>query len=287
MKKLLYILILGLFTVSLQGQFINTRPVYAIQGSAGVDYCDEYDAVLAAFGTAPHDTIKAHQNALVDSLATNGYWARMGVFCVYASHDSVDGIINWTNPGTFNSDLQGGLNWTEFYGLTANGSSGYISTNFTPGSDSTAGNFFNNDCTVGVYLQEASNTGYVLSCYEATQRIFYRASDGTNSSYYINSNTNNGKNNTTSNGCHIITRTAPKADALYINSSTAFDSGTTESVALPNVELTLLAKIQGTQVFGTNTVAIFFIMDGINATEAGEIIGFLEDYMDDIGNGLP
>ena len=291
MKKLLIIPILFL-TVLCSAQFTKSGGSFLKSGTAFLNvppvdlYCSEYDTVLAAFGTLPHDTIKTKQNAMVYSLDSMGVWDRMAVFYVFAAHEeSSESLINWITPGTYDADNVSSTTWAQWQGYTGDGASDYISTNFNPYTDST--HYGNNNGTVAIYLrtniQEAAT---VYGSYGAGTIIRVAPRNTSDVCYYrINAADNSYATNTDSRGLWIATRRGHNETELYRNGS-HFDNETTESAGIPNAEITILNYYPGVGNYSTHQVAIAFIMDAVSDDEASKINTIIERYMDSIGTGV-
>lgn len=286
MKRIYSILIGLLLLTSLQGQIL-VHSNYSAPPTPPAGYCVDYQDVLTAFGTQPHDTIKTKQNAMVYSLDSAGYWDRMDVFYIFAAHEaSTESLINWIAPGTCDADNVSATAWTIWEGYTGDGVADYISTNYNPSVN--AVNISIDNFTAGIYLRiNKQENPAVFGATSGGSYIYLvprDVSDGLSGS--INSAADIiTPSSVNSSGLWLVTRTASNATAVYRNGG-AFDSEADVSGVLVNQEITVL-KRNGAATFSTNQVSIFFVMNGVvNATEAGKINVIIEKYMDSLGRGV-
>ena len=290
MKRILSIIAALLLITAANGQFTKSGGTLLRTGSSFMavaeeptpDFYDEYDIIYAAFATKPHDTIADLQEALVYSLDTAGYWARMDYFSV-AAHQYEDGtLINWINPVLNDATNVSSTAWTQFVGYNGDGSADYINTNWNPSTDGI--NFSQDDCSIGIFLMEniQEDNVYVFGAYEGTHQTYFRPYSTTGGlGGAISSNaTFAAAGVTDARGLWIVTRTASNATAVYQNRTT-MDTDTDASTGLPNSSMGILNRI-GANGYSSNTYAIFFAMDGVNQTEADEISEILNAYITSI-----
>jgi hypothetical protein len=294
MKKIYGILIGLLLLVPLQGQIL-IHSNYTLPAPP-VSYYAEYDVVYDAFSAPPSSAIATIQEALVYSLDTMDFaggasvWDRMDVFEVYASQNSTDALINWFNPGTFDADNVSATAFTTSEGFTGDGVADYISTNWIPSSD--AINYAQNSGTIGIYLRDATteasgghacgyrNTGananMVLAVNDGAGAATWRINSA--SAVYENSA------NAATAGFYLVTRRGATDSEFYKN-GTSVEADDQASLGLPPVEFHVL-KSNGTSVFTTHQVSIFFVMNGITDAEATAINTVIETFMDALGKGV-
>jgi hypothetical protein len=298
MKRLIFIPLL-IFSLTISAQFTKSGGTFLKSGNAFIStptedlYCDEYDAVLAAMTTDPSATNMGYQNTMVEALVDGGYWTRFGLFYVFATEINTGGeaLINWKDPGTHDADNVGSMAWGQYLGYQG-ASNDYISTNWTPQTDSTY--YKKNSGSCGIYLVDAvdgKDDDWAFNCTDNdlnhSIRLNTRSLDGTlyytvNSLYY-----NQGYvANTITTGLFIITRRAVSGTAsiqAYRNGS-SIDSDNKVSSLLPNVEMTLLGN--AINEYSLNQVAIFFTLNAVSTEEAAAINTIIEAYMDAIGTGV-
>jgi len=291
MRKLLLILSLFALLLNAEGQILR-YPFYAPKASAttvdSANWETEYKTVYYEMATPPGIDTADWQNDLVEGLVDGGFWADMDLLYIFANRVQADALINWIDPGTFNADNPTSTAFVKYFGFQGNGADDYISTNYIPDTDAT--NATLNSTAVGIYLlddEAGSGTDYAFSAYESTTirtDLRARAADD-NVNAYVNSGGIGSAANTTTKGMFIISRTASNATGIYLGQNT-LDTDTDASVDTPNVEMYLFGKVSGTQYFGSNSAAIFFIMSGVTAANADDIDTIIETYMDKIGAGV-
>jgi hypothetical protein len=293
MKRLIFIPLL-IFSLTLSAQFTKSGGTFLKTGSGFMTaptvpaedlYCDKYDAVLAAYGTPPHDTIKIIQNALVYSLDTAGLLNRMDLLYIHCNNNSANALINWINPGTYNADLPEGNEptFTANKGFTgASASQLRISTNFNPGSGTH--NFTLNDCAIGVVtldnLQEDGALYGTTSDFGTFIRFLPRNTSN-QAQLFMNDGVGEARTHANSAAGHWIgSRTASDAGDIFYN-GVALDFFYIEaSDAIPNYELFIFNDRNS---YSSNSVAIFYVMDGVDATDADEINDIIQAYLTSMG----
>jgi len=205
MKKLLYILFL-LLSVGLQAQklsdhnrvltFYNQNVVHHEAG--GPTYETEYQALLDVWGTDPHDTIKTDQNALVDSLKTNEYWARMDLLGVFAQNNETNALVDWMHPDSTFTNVSSTA-FTAWQGFEGDGSADYINTNRNLSSETS--NYVLDDASFGVYCRnDIDEQGAVLGAEDGTNDCYLYPHFSGAAYYKINCNGNESNASTASTG---------------------------------------------------------------------------------------
>jgi hypothetical protein len=293
MKRLIIIPLLFL-TLFCNAQFIKGGGMFLKSGNTfvsvppvpPVDYTAEYDTVLAAFSTQPHDTIKTLQNALVYSLDTAGYWDRMDLLYIFAAHDSVNGYVNWIDPGTFDAFVGAtGYIFTQWEGFTGDGSASRIRSGYIPSEDTI--NYSRNSASMGVYLRLGPDVALrtVVGTYASGNdyRLAYKNNSDNTSQWQINSASSVYETSSAyPPGLFIVSRTAANACALYKNGASV-EAVADASAGLSDAEFYMLDIGTGS----AQQVSIVYLMNGTaNATEADKINDIFETYMDGIGSGI-
>lgn len=286
MRKLFISLSLLLFLLPLNGQ-IGRYPFYTVTSPS--PYCIEYQAVLAAMTTDPSNDIKDYQNTMVEALIAGGYWARMDQLLIFATEVNTgsEALINWISPGTYDADNVDATAWTTLEGYTGDGTDDYISTNLNPG-DGGSYHYTLDDATIGIYLRtDLTESSSVCGSNDGTNRISLALRYPDNQ-YFIRVNQNasellSGIAGATT-GLHVITRTASDAVSYYRNGGLV-KTDTDASSAIPNMELYVL-RMNGASFWSVHQVSIYFVMDGIDSTDAAAINTIFETYMDALGTGV-
>lgn len=120
----------------------------------GVTYAAESLLIFAAFTTPPSTARKALIDACVVSLKTAGVWAKGDKLGVEAAADAQAALINWINPGTFDSVAVNSPAFAADRGYTSDGVSAYVDTNFNPAT--AAGKFVRNSACFGIWSRTST-----------------------------------------------------------------------------------------------------------------------------------
>jgi hypothetical protein len=291
MKRLIFIPLL-IFSLTLSAQFTKSGGTFLKTGSGFMTaptvpaedlYCDKYDAVLAAYGTPPHDTIKIIQNALVYSLDTAGLLDRMDILYIHCNNNAANALINCSNPGTYNATLPEGYEprLAVDSGFVGNSVSGlYVSSNFNASSGTHS--YTLNSASIGVVILNTS-----LAQYES----IYGANDWTNDTRFssrtaggevyssINTNDYAYAGNTYGYGHFLSTRTASNAGQVYRNGSSLSVSNVATSTAIPNTELVLLSNGSSNS---DATIALFYVLDGITLADQTKLNTIVQTFLTDM-----
>jgi hypothetical protein len=275
------------------------KPVFATNEHVAIEISDStmwkdipiwssaYQTVYTAMTTKPSADVANAQNNMVKSLVAGGYWARISQFLVFANPYNAAGEanINWKNPGTYNGDNQGAA-WValEGYSGTGNTLAGWYSTNFIPSADSS--NYKTNSATVGIYLRTATaDAGYTFSSYTSGKSTALTVRNVSNQ-IVSQINTGNGANKANpadGSGLFLLTRTANARWDVYRNGA-AFVYDTQQAGGLSTGEFKIFSRNAGE--YSSVQASIWFLMNGVNSTEAAAINTIIETYMDVIGKGV-
>jgi hypothetical protein len=287
MKRLIHIVFLLFLSIYLSAQVVTTNVYFNTSAGVVVDYNDEYDTVLVAFTTDPHDTVNTKFNNLVQTLVDSSYWDRMDVLAIMACHTDGDDeyMVNWIDPGTndlYLSDPANPMAFTAFEGVE-NAALAYLRS-YIPSSAAT--HYAQNDGTIGIYLRTASiaEAYQVLHANSTYDVMMVPVNASNNFIARINNGTTDfSQANTTSNGLFIMTRTAANVASFYRNGTQLgadFTGGTSGVVDV------LIGVLNGGAGRSTNQASIFFIMDGITDAEASGLNEIFEDFMDSLYTGV-
>lgn len=288
MKRIITFILFALLLLPLEGQ-IGRYPFYTVTSPS--PYCIEYQAVLAAMTTDPSNDIKDYQNTMVEALIAGGYWARMDQLLIPATEVNTGGeaLINWINPGTYDADNVDATAWTTLEGYTGDATDDYISTNFNPG-DGGSYNYTLDDAAIGLYLRTdlVEETGSVFGSYAGTNDRISLTPHLEDNQYLIRVNQPSSGSLAgiagATTGLHVITRTASDAVSYYRNGGLV-KTETDASSAIPNMELYVL-RMNGAGVGSAHQFSIYFVMDGIDSTDAAALNTIFETYMDALGTGV-
>lgn len=288
MKKLLILISLILFSVSLQAQFIMSRNNYVPPASASAPptYVAQYQAVLDAMTTDPTGDTLTWQNELVDSLVTYGgttkYLDRMSWLYIPATTNNGNGeaLINWANPGTWTAQVVSTPVWTRLKGYSTDALTKYLDTGWNPSSDSSK--YKRDDASIGSYVTVAGaleQAGVVGNAQNGIVPLY--------STQWFAGNINaiNGPGvagqSSRPTGFFIITRTSRTLSTIYSNGISRATSDQASSTLNPNDWRIL----EDWFAYTTSTVGIAFAGLSFTTAEIVQLNRFFERYMDHIGSG--
>jgi len=251
----------------------------------------EYQVIYDAFTFKPDGPIANAQDVLVDSLTTYGgnYLSRMDQLFVFATsyNNGDEALINWVSPGTLDGDNLTGTLWTALEGYTGNGIDDDIIPNFNLNDNGV--NYTLDDGSIGIYTRlNIQGTGNSFGAYDATNRTSLsprNTSDQYTARINITSGTTMQGSNTNSSGLFILTRTASNVCSLY-RAGSLVETEADVSTAIPDAWMLILTTSGVGGFYSANQASIWFIMDGVSATEAAQLDRFFETYMDAIGKGV-
>lgn len=260
---------------------------YNLGKTAAVNYEAQYQKVYNSFTTKPDASIASAQNTFVKSLVDSGFWDRMDLLYIFANNSSVNALINWKNPGTYNCvELgTGALTFEALGGFRGDGSS-YLNTGWNVSTNSV--NYTLNSATLGAYLN--------LTMPEGNNEVILGASDDTNYSHIkipqgggiyasiINAGSGGSSvsDTTNSNGMFISTRRAVDDLAGYKN-GIAIAGGDAASGAKPDASLFILNRSGSTPLTSKNKISLAFAMNGITTADASILNNMISTYMTAIG----
>jgi len=301
MKKVLSIIITLLFITNINILSQNRGGMFHKFGSSVLtanhitesQYCPEFQAVYNAFNTKPHADTAAFMNAMVYSLDTAGLLDKMDLLYILANNNSYNANINWINPSTFTLTDPDTTNpqFFRYQGYRGNGSSMYLSTNYTPYNHETK--VSTNSVTLGAWMVDwpttsgvavGANDPYsVRTEIQAYSKATYprgfanSAGNATNPSTAIGAEA----------GLHIITRRSSSDNEYYCNNVSIATSTAASSTNSCQNEVFILAKSSYTGT-GSSTpfngrLGIVFYMAGITDNEASILFTIFDTYMTAIG----
>jgi hypothetical protein len=92
-------------------------------------------AVISRFSADPGALRDAYVNSLVERVTGCGVWANLDYLRICAAHDEQANTIDWIN-GTYTATKVGTVTFTADAGRTGNGTTGYYTSGFNPGTAS-------------------------------------------------------------------------------------------------------------------------------------------------------
>ena len=254
------------------------------------DFCDEYQAVYDVFLVKPGIDTAMAQNAMTDSLVSQGYWARMDFLHIQANNTAANAYINWLNPGTFDLTDPGSTDpaFTTYEGTTGDGND-YLDTDYKLSEDTINVTRISNTIICYIRNETGWSSAYALGTktsnrYHGLRPIVQDKQQSVlNALGFQNYETGN------SSGIHIVTRIAHDVTAGYRNGILL---GTDTYVSYPLTDLVQNILIHAVNNDGTPDylsifqISIEAIMDGVDQDDVTGLTTIFETYMDAIGKGV-
>ena len=242
----------------------------------GPVYCSEFQAVYNSWTTKPSDTVAGYYNTMVETIVDGDIWIKGEFFDFFSTHtnDASEGLVNWINPGTFNSSLLNNPTFTAYQGFLNNSTTtSRIDLNFNPSTNG-IGISQNNICVImglGTDLDEVSYDLYS----GATYIIRLRSRSANNTRSYINSSGYGTNANTNSIKHYAISRGNSANYDLYFNLTKA--TNTLVSTGLCNVSL---------YTGGNKQTRYVSLWSYLTEAEITIVINAIETCLDSLGTGL-
>jgi hypothetical protein len=233
--------------------------------------------------TLPSASGQTLQNDLVVSLKSAGIWNDLDIFYVFATDgDSDFSRINWKNPSSFEVVETGTVTFNTNQGWNAT-SGGYLATNFTPSTQSTAYTVndasriyydYDNDSTVPAIAYDGNvvvTTNFNADCWNGTN---------VNTMKIASENNIGGTFDNTGTGLKMIQRTASATIDLYNNSP----SGTTRFQSSTGLDIyphTILRYGSGSGNYSSNICSLFGMGASLSGMET-DLYTTINNYMNSI-----
>lgn len=255
-------------------------------------YCAEYQVVYDSFTTKPSNAIAQQQNLLVKTLVDTGVWTKMDVFYILAGHINDDGesLINWINPGTFDSTLVNAPNFVALEGFTGDGLTSYINSNYIPSID--AINLSLNSASIGVYSRtDVSNGRYDMgSDIGGNINSLKFSSLWTGLGFFLRVNTASSSflaSILNSLGFYIINRVLSTHQEGYKNKIREINGARVSTGVTTNEVFICASNNNGVAShFSTRQLSLAFIGGGLTQSDVNTFTDAFEAYMDSNGKGV-
>jgi hypothetical protein len=301
MKKLIFIplLILSIlcnaqFTKG-GGTFLKTTNSFITTPSIPVDYDDDVDTYISGLSTQLGSTFLGYLDTFVTDLK-----ADMGITNLSDAFDIMYVFANETEEAgkrnlvgrSYDCTNQHSTTWTQYRGFTGNGSTDYLTTGYTPNTHKVR--LSQNSASFGYYARVAatpSGNRECMGCGQASPDSYFAMVETPGVYIYLNDATNlvfTPNPDATSAGMFILCRPNSTNINYYRNKSVRLSSDATTSVAVPNVELVILAgNSSGTiENFSANELSFAFVGRNLTADEVGYVTDRFEIFMDSLGYGI-
>ena len=247
------------------------------------------NAVVAAGGSVGA-TQRGYVNTLITSLKAHSLWTIQERIWLHASENIKQATIDIVNLGV--ATEVSSPSFTASQGYTGNGSSSYLDTGWSSGS-----NYTQNSASISAYIRtsRAGNNNYaalarVDTATTGTSDMIWPLSGGV-FSYDVNDGAfSNQPANTNAQGFWTASRTGASTLALYKNSnSTAFGTATTASGSLAsntNFYIGARSNNNSAEWFSTDQIAITTIGAGMSAANVAQFQTDLNAYMTSLGTNV-
>ncbi len=239
-------------------------------------------ALFARFSGTLSDTDKENMNALIVSAKANGWWNKLDVFYVFAiGTNATDSRLNWKST-SFNASGGVSPTWTAYRGITGNGSTQYLSTNYNPTTNGT--NFVSGSQSLGIYSRTEANGAYVeVGGYDGTCTAPFIRSGGSTLSY-IASCSASSLASSSSLGFFLSQRVSTTTNKFYRNGTlTQTDSISSSSVLNTTIFIGARSNAGTPVVFSPRQIAAITIGGAMTDTEALTMANDINTYMTAIG----
>ena len=240
--------------------------------------------------TDPGSARKAILAELIDDLVADGLWAKLDAAWLLASDIAGNARVN-LKSSSYTLSENGGLTFTADQGYQGNGTTGYLSTGYTPSVNGSQ--FTQNSASMGGYVRNSrttdqlwglmgcdgnptGNTSYLYPKVASVGAI-YSLTGGFVATAVTNAQ-----------GMWISSRTSSTARALYRNGSSITTSSAT-ATGRPNREVLILASMQdnGTPAgYSGDQVSFAFIGSGLTSAEQLLLTDRVMQYLSAIAGTL-
>jgi hypothetical protein len=222
-------------------------------------------------------------NTFITCLKSASLWSTMDRYWLLAGENTQSALTDMVGLSLATNH---GSTFTPSQGYTGNGSSFFVDTGYTAGT-----NYTQNSAVYGGQVQTsrttatgspaefgADNAGFTQNAV----LIPYNSSN--NFSVVLNATTPSAGSATNAQGSYIISRTGASAGAAYKN-GTSFSTFATASTGLPGVTFYVGANHQGGSAnsFSTDQISSFFAASGWNSTQATNFESCQNAMMTSIG----
>jgi hypothetical protein len=245
--------------------------IQTLSGFSDADAEAFFARVTTAGGTLT-STEQVAINQLVLDMKTAGIWNSMKAIYPMVGASAAACAQNLKSSsftGTFSSG------WTfASTGVTPNGTSAFMETNFNPRNDTTG---FNQHLSMYSRTQNTIVSGVQMGAYDNVSEMnifqYFSALSLKGSSFYSYPTTAVTSNNSNTRGLQITSRTANNMVKLFFNGSLLNTNTTTETLTRPNISVYIGASrwVSGPNQYTPHQNAFSSIGDGLTDTQASDL----------------
>jgi len=224
-------------------------PFFLIWANLGQHWCAEAQLYFNNLSQQPSLSNKIAYNTFFETLVADGNYAELDRLWIFASEYKSNALVSLINPTSNPCTLFGSPVWSQYGGISGNGTSSYVNLNFTPSVDGV--NYSLNDCSAGWYNRTAGQIALPMAGVQTTSKClsYVKYTDG-KCYYAINSKTETNFVQADELALQSIRRTASNAIAYFVRGSSV-STNTTASTSLPTASLLVGATM-------VNNVPAFF-----------------------------
>lgn len=271
------------------------QPVYFVSGGPGGGGDDALDAEYliyeAAMSVQPSSTWRTAASQLFVSLRTALGETSLGdaldIMYILAAETEQAALLNTVNPGTHNATNVNSVAFEASRGMTGNGSSSYLDTNYNPSTQGV--NFITNSASMGVYSRtnsiEASGVdmGIHAGFMQPSTRIYSRVTS-TQGNIGINDSSSTSFNGSVNSLSLFVLNRASSSDRRLYQAGSELVSLPATSASIPSFTMTIGA-LHGSSFssFSQRQYAFAFMGRSMDATEQSDFYDAIQTFMTAIG----
>lgn len=257
-------------------------------GGGGLD--PEYETYQNAMSVAPGSTWANAANQLfIDlkaALGETNLSDALDIMYILAAETEQAALLNAVNPGTHNATNVNSVAFEASRGMTGNGTSSYLNTNYNPNTQ--AVNFLLNSASFGIYSRTdiiESKIDMGMTDGSTRCQIMSRSGfPGASPQYGVNFNGTEIIAVADSLSLGVANRSASNS-LQYYKTGVSIDTGTSVSTTIPNQNFAICAWLSsGTpSFFSTRQYAFAFAGRSMDATEQSDFYDAVQTFMAAIG----
>jgi len=244
-------------------------------------FCAQSLAFFARLATQPTLARKTLYNSMIASLVSAGVWGKLDALYMFAAADQATALTNLVSPN-FGATAVNSPAFTADHGISGNGTSAYINTNFNPVS--AGGQYALNSAHLSCWDLTAQNSGQtVAGAYDGANISYLTVHDGGTADFAANSATSSIYSPATSGtpGFVLGSRTDLNTIAIYKNNSMLGSNSAKPSSAIPNLPIYIGGR-NNSGAFGngiTDQIASFSAGAGLTSADALALYNAQHAYM--------
>lgn len=248
-------------------------------------YSPEATALFAAMTVQPDATRKGVIDTFIETMISDGVWAKIDALWVPRAHDAQAGRLNWKSPSNFALTAVNSPTFTTDRGYEGNASSMYLDTGWNPATNGV--NYTQNSMSAGGYLTpsigpDTASARAMLGCVNTHRLELFPRS---NSDRYLgaaNSAQDFVAGSTTRYGLTAINRAASTTMFYYRNGSSAgsvSENSTGVPVAGQSMFLLAVNSTGNPASYLDNQIGFAFVGGSLTSGEHAALDAALDTYI--------